>query len=68
MRIYLSLTKNNKTIPYNYQELLTGTIHKWIGKENEIHGEPNRYSFSWIQNTKASKEGIFLKEGAYFIK
>lgn len=66
MRIYLSLTKNNKTIPYNYQELLTGTIHKWIGKENEIHGESGAFSFSWLQNTISNKNGIDLMRDAYF--
>ncbi|MCK0115324.1 CRISPR-associated endoribonuclease Cas6 [Gelidibacter sp. F63206] len=66
MRIYLSLRKNDKSIPFNYQELLTGVIHKWIGKDNGVHGKSGHYSFSWIQNTIASKKGINLKDGAYF--
>lgn len=66
MRIYLRLTKNTKLVPFNYQELLTGTIHKWIGRNNEIHGVPNRYSFSWIQNTRANKNGLNLLNGAHF--
>ncbi|WP_187478270.1 CRISPR-associated endoribonuclease Cas6 [Amniculibacterium sp. G2-70] len=66
MRIYLKLTKNNKPIPFNYQELLTGVIHKWIGANNEIHGKTGQFSFSWIQNTVANKSGIELKRDAYF--
>ncbi len=66
MRIYLRLTKNDKIIPFNYQELLTGTIHKWIGRGNEIHGRAGSFSFSWIQNTVGSKNGIDLKRDAYF--
>lgn len=66
MRIYLRLSKNDKSISFNYQELLTGVIHKWIGKGNEIHGESGHYSFSWIQNTIANKKGIDLKDDAYF--
>lgn len=66
MRIYLKLSKNKRAIPFNYQELLTATMHKWLGRDNAIHGTSANYSFSWLQNTKASKEGIFLKEGAYF--
>lgn len=66
MRVYLRLRRNIQTIPFNYQELLTGTIHKWIGQDNEFHGESGHYSFSWLQNTKANKNGIDLKKDAYF--
>lgn len=66
MRIYLRLTKNSEIIPFNYQELLTSTVHKWIGRNNELHGRTANYSFSWIQNTIAKKEGINLQQGAYF--
>ncbi len=66
MRIYIKLSKAEKLLPFNYQELLTGVVHKWIGENNEVHGKPNRYSFSWIQNTVAEKGGLRLKNDAYF--
>lgn len=66
MRIYLRLSKNNKTVPFNYQELLTGVVHKWIGYENDVHGKSGRYSFSWIQNTSAIKKGINIENDSYF--
>lgn len=66
MRLYLKLSKNNKTIPFNYQELMTGVIHKWIGLDNDVHGKSGQYSFSWLQNTLATKEGINLEDNAYF--
>lgn len=66
MRIYLRLSRNSKLIPFNYQELLTGTIHKWIGRANEVHGKSGQYSFSWLQNTVANKNGINLEQDAYF--
>ena len=66
MRIYLRLSKNEKVIPYNYQELLTGTVHKWLGASNPIHGKPDQISFSWLQNTYSSKDGLNLKSNAYF--
>lgn len=66
MRIYLKLSNNQKIIPFNYQELLTGVIHKWIGESNEYHGKTGQFSFSWIQNTKSNKNGINLEHGAYF--
>jgi CRISPR-associated endoribonuclease Cas6 len=66
MRLYLILSKNNKIIPFNYQHLLTGVIHKWIGEQNEEHGKPSLYSFSWLQNTSASGNGINLTHSSYF--
>lgn len=66
MRIYLKLSKNSKKIPFNYQELLTGVIHKWIGENNNIHGKSGQYCFSWIQNSSVNKDGIDLKKDSYF--
>lgn len=65
MRIYLSLEQNNKIVPYNYQNLLTGAIHKWLGKDNSEHGQTGVLSFSWLQNTKATKEGINLSNNSF---
>lgn len=66
MRIYLKLSKNKETIPFNYQHLLTGAIHKWIGKENKEHGDLSLYSFSWIQNAKSNNKGIAIDSDSYF--
>lgn len=66
MRIYLKLTKNNELIPFNYQQLLTWTIHKWLGKNNDIHGNSGKFCFSWLQNTTAGKDGLNLNDNAYF--
>lgn len=66
MRAYIRFKGSKALIRYNYQELLTGVIHKWIGENNDIHGKSSRISFSWIQNTRASKEGINLTPVSYF--
>lgn len=66
MRLYLKLSKNKEIIPFNYQHLLTGAIHKWIGEDNTEHGEVSLYSFSWLQNVKTSKAGISLMSNSYF--
>jgi len=66
MRIYLHLSKNKELIPFNYQLFLTGSLHKWMGKDNIEHGEVSLYSFSWLQNVDATKTGINLKRGSYF--
>ena len=36
MRIHISTTKNTSLVPFDYQQKLVGTIHKWIGN-NSIH-------------------------------
>jgi len=66
MRLYLKLTKNKENIPFNYQHLLTGAIHKWIGKENNEHGDVSLYSFSWLQKVKTNNKGIELARDSYF--
>lgn len=67
MRLYLQLTKNNKTIPFNYQSFLTGAIHKWVGRENNVHDALSLYSFSWFQNVDTkNRNGINLNENSYF--
>jgi CRISPR-associated endoribonuclease Cas6 len=67
MRLYFKTSKNTEVIPWNYQHLLVGTIHKWMGKGNSEHDSgPSLYSISWLSGATASKEGLHFKEGAYF--
>ena len=66
MRIYIKISKNKEIIPFNYQHLLTGVVHKWIGVNNNEHGKRSLYSFSWLQNTSSTKNGINLGRDTYF--
>lgn len=66
MRLYLSLSRNNEVIPFNYQQYLTGAIHKWIGSNNQFHNHLSLYSFSWLQNVNTNKNGIDLTGNSYF--
>lgn len=66
MRLYIKLSRNSKVIPFSYQHLLTGVVHKWIGVNNNEHGKKSLYSFSGLQNTRAIKSGINLNTDAYF--
>ena len=65
MRLYLKLSNNTSAIPYNYQNLLTGCVHKWLGKSNIQHGEISLYSFSWLQNVKAISNGLWITPNSY---
>jgi CRISPR-associated endoribonuclease Cas6 len=66
MRLHIKTSKSNQEIDFNYQPLLAGCIHKWLGVNNLEHGKMSLYSFSWLQNIDTSKKGIKLKNGSYF--
>jgi CRISPR-associated endoribonuclease Cas6 len=66
MRLYIKLSRNTEIIPFNYQHLLTGVIHKWMGHNNKEHGARSLYSFSWLQNTRSAKNGLHLNRESYF--
>lgn len=66
MRLHLKTTPNIKPIPFNYQQKLTGTLHKWLGENNMEHGEISLYSFSWLRDTQILKDGLDCPQGASF--
>lgn len=67
MRIHLITTGTKRIIPFNYQPILTGALHKWTGR-NVVHDEMSLYSFSWLQGGEPNKNGLAFPEGAsYFI-
>lgn len=64
MRLHIKTSANNAIIPFDYQQKLTGVLHKWLGNNNEEHGDISLYSFSWLQNTEAGKNGLNCPKGA----
>lgn len=65
MRLHIKTTPSKQTIDFNHLHLLTGTIHKWFGK-NEFHDSISLYSFSNLTGGKASKNGLDFPNGANF--
>ncbi len=65
MRLKLKLTNNKTTIPFDYQQKLVGTLHKWLGR-NEEHGKQSIYSFSQLQNAELSEMGFNFPHGSIF--
>ena len=63
MRLHFSLTPNTQVVPFNYQNYLIGTFHKWMGW-NEIHDSISLYSLSWLQNGKMTQGGFSYPNGA----
>lgn len=64
MRLHLKITANSTIIPFDYQQKLTGVLHKWLGKDNAEHGDISLYSFSWLQNAVIDKGGLHFPKGA----
>ena len=64
MRLHIHTSANLSLIPFNYNQKLTGVLHKWLGTNNEEHGEISLYSFSWLQNTVMGKDGLTCPKGA----
>lgn len=68
MRVHLKIKTPKQGIPILHQPLLTGTIHKWIGKNNNVHGELALFSYSWLMGGRL-KNGLleFNGDGYLFI-
>lgn len=67
MRIHITTSSSKEIIPFNYQPMLTGSFHKWMGK-NSVHDKTSLYSFSWLTGGRVVKNGIkFDQNGSFFI-
>ncbi|MBE2190369.1 MAG: CRISPR-associated endoribonuclease Cas6 [Candidatus Kapabacteria bacterium] len=63
MRLYLSLTPTNTIVPFDYQYLLLGKFHDWLGV-NEFHDKISLYSFGWLSGGNVKGKGIEFRNGA----
>lgn len=57
-------TPNTEPVPIEYQQKLVGTIHKWIGRSNELHGCLSLYSFSWLHGARLTNGHLDFSTGA----
>lgn len=66
MRLHIKTSKNRESIPFDYQKKMTGVLHKWLGENNQEHGEISLYSFSWLRGTIVEGDGLNSPKGASF--
>lgn len=67
MRLHLKIKSKMRQVPFDHQHLLTGTIHKWLGLNNE-HGQVSLYSFSRLEGGKKTTSGLqFGSDSTFFI-
>lgn len=64
MRLHLTTKPSLSPIGFNYQRKLTGVIHKWLGENNNEHGQVSLYSFSWLQNMVVKNNQLLCPHGA----
>lgn len=64
MRLYLSVSANNKIVPFDHLPNLVGALHKWLGG-NDIHDRLSFYSLSWLRRGQTlDKNGLVFPNGA----
>ncbi|MFP4557487.1 MAG: CRISPR-associated endoribonuclease Cas6 [Bacteroidales bacterium] len=65
MRLHLKIQSNGQVVPFNHQHKLVGTIHKWLGLNNQ-HGKVSLFSFSWLTGGKKHQDGLLFQNGSSF--
>lgn len=65
MRVVLSVNVPGKVIPFDHQNLLAGTVYKWLG-HNGDHGKVSLYSFSRLQGGRDTEKNLRFENGASF--
>jgi CRISPR-associated endoribonuclease Cas6 len=64
MRIILRISSNTTLVPFDYQAKLVGCVHKWIGPDNDQHGNISLYSFSWLYDSIVRRGSLDFPNGA----
>ena len=64
MRLNLTLSPNTEPVPFNHLHKLTGTLHKWLGPDNDLHDGPSLYSVGWLSWGQAENGALTFPEGA----
>lgn len=64
MRLNLALSPNTDPVPFNHLHSLTGTLHKWLGPDNDLHDGPSLYSVGWLNGGHADDGALTFPEGA----
>lgn len=65
MRIHIKTSPSKEILNFNYQYLLTGAFHKWMGT-NELHDQISLYSFSGLSQGEVKDGGLSFPNGSSF--
>lgn len=64
MRLRLFTTAATSPVPFDHLHKLTGVFHKWIGENNDLHGDTSLYATGWLKQGEATAEGLKFGKGA----
>lgn len=69
MRLKINFSKNTKPIPFDYKELVVGSIYKWLGDKSDIfHGRKyQKLTFSDLYGSKIKNNNLDFINGGYFL-
>ena len=64
MRLNLTLSPNTDPVPFDHLHRLTGTLHKWLGPDNDLHDGASLYSIGWLKGGQKKGDALTFPEGA----
>jgi len=64
MRLHFTLSPNQQPVPFAYQHYLTGALHKWLGRGNDLHDALSLYSLSWLNGSLLRRDALEFPRGA----
>jgi CRISPR-associated endoribonuclease Cas6 len=64
MRLNLTLSPSTEPVSFNHLHRLTGTLHKWLGADNDWHDGISLYSIGWLNGGTARDGALAFPEGA----
>lgn len=69
MRIKIYFTRNTSPVPFDYKELVTGTIYKWLGEKRDLyHGRKHqRLTVSDLFGSRMVDNHLEFNNGGNFI-
>lgn len=69
MRLKIHFSKNTQPIPFNYKELVVGTIYKWLGDKSDLfHGRKyQKLTISDLYGSKIKNNNLDFINGGYFL-
>lgn len=66
MRLHIKTTPSTSIVPFDHLPVIVGTVHKWLGEHNDLHGKLSLYSFSWLKGGTRKDSGLEFRNGATF--
>jgi CRISPR-associated endoribonuclease Cas6 len=64
MRLNLTLSPSTDPVSFNHLHRLTGTLHKWLGADNDWHDGISLYSFGWLHGAVATNGHLTFPNGS----